>query len=175
MITKIHISRKLESVVPKSLITTEDIAMINPLGKWTSTIFYISHKKCLMITNNNARYTVIIDRIKTSDFSDLSNIFARTLYEQLLIDGIYIEKSNILRMVGKVELFQTDNDKSIIGVQNSILPYIEDWKYEFGHIDNWPFREVNRRINEIPYKQLEWLLPREKMKLELKLINTTLC
>ncbi|NOU18788.1 MAG: hypothetical protein HOO91_14625 [Bacteroidales bacterium] len=169
MITKIYISRKLESLVSKSAIKAEDKVHDNPLGKWNATIFYVSHKKCLMITNNNAIYTVILDRIKTSDFSDLSKIFAETLFEQLLADDIKIDKSILLSMIGKVELFETDNDKSVIGIQNSVLPYVEDWKYEFGHIDNWPFREINRRINEIPYKQIEWLLPKEKMKLELNL------
>lgn len=174
MISKIYLSGKLESIVPKSVINKENKDSTNPLGKWTATLFYVNHKKCLMITNSNARYTVMLDRIMTSDFSDLSAFFAKILYEQLLTDDIVIDWLKVLKIVGKVELYTTDNDKKLIGTQNSILKYLEDWKYEFGHIDNWPFREINRRINGIPYKQLEWFFPREKMKIDLNEINTNL-
>jgi len=45
MSTKIYLSRKLESVVPKSLMNTGNEETDHPLGKWTATLFYVSHKK----------------------------------------------------------------------------------------------------------------------------------
>lgn len=174
MSTKIFISRKLESVVSKSLINTGEEEIENPLGKWTATLFYVSHKKCILITNSIARYTIIVDSVIAANFFDLSNIFAKTLYDQLLTDGIETDLLTIQKLIGKVNLFSTDNDRKLIGTQNNILQYIDDWKYEFGPIDNWPFREINRRINGIPYKELEWLFPREKMKIILdEMVNTT--
>lgn len=158
-------SRKLESVVPQSLINTGDEDTDNPLGKWTATLFYVSHKKCLLITNSIARYTIILDNMTAANFPDLSKLFAKTLYDQLLIDGIKIDWLTIQKSVGEVDLCSTDNDRTLIGVQNNILQYIDDWKYEFGSIDNWPFRELNRRINGNPSKELGWLFPREKMKI----------
>ena len=172
MTTRINISRKLESVVPKPLIKKEYIGLTNPLGKWTATLFYISRKKCLLITNSTAKYTIIIDSITKADFEDFSNIFAKTLYDQLLIDEIEVSWPTVQSLVGEVQLFETDNDKQLIGTQNSILVHLEYWKNEFGHIDNWPFREINKRINGIPYKQIDWLFPREKMKLELNKLST---
>jgi len=170
MNTRINISRKLEKVVPKDLIKKSYIGLTNPFGKWTATIFYVSHKKCLMLTSSVAKYSVILDRITRADFGDFSNIFTKIFYDQLLADGIEIDYQKLHEFVGEVELLETDNDRSIIGIQNSIMYYIEDWKYEFGHIDNWSFREINKRINGIPYKQLDWLFPNEKMKLEINLL-----
>lgn len=172
MSTKINISRKLESVVPKSVIKKEHLDLLNPFGKWTATLFYVSHKKCILATNSTARYTIIIDRVKKSDFENLTGLFIKNLYNQLLTDGIEVKLNEIIKIVGEVKLFQTDNDRGLIGTQNYLLEYLEDWKYEFGHIDNWPFREINKRINEIPSKQLGWLFPHEKMKIIIDEINT---
>lgn len=165
MRTKIYISRKLEKVISKSLLNNGEIGIDNPLGKWTATLFYVSHKKCLLITNSLTRFTIILDRVVTTDFSDLSHKFARTFFDQLLVEGINTDLLTIKKLVGQVDLFSTDNDRRLIGTQNNILQYIEDWKYEFGHIDNWPFRDINSRINGIPYKELEWFYPREKLKI----------
>lgn len=173
MSTRINISRKLESVIPKSLIKKEYIGLTNPLGKWTASLFYVSRKKCLLITNSNAKYSIIIDRITKVSLENFSNVFTNTLYEQLLTDEIEIDLMTVQSLVGEVELFETDNDKQLIGTQNSIRLYLEDWKHKFGHIENWPFREINKRINRIPYKQLDWLFPREKMRLELNKLSAT--
>lgn len=172
MSTKIYISRKLESVVNKSFINIGELEIDNPLGKWTATIFYVSHKKCLLITNSMTRYTIILDSVIAADFSDLSNIFAKILFDQLRIDGIKTDWLTIKNLVGKVDLYPTDNDRKLIGTQNNILQHTEDWKYEFGHIDNWPFREISSRLNGIPYKELEWFYPKEKIKIMLDDMNT---
>lgn len=171
MSTKIYLSRKLESVVSKSLVNTGEEESDNPLGKWTATLFYVSHKKCLLITNSLTRYTIIVDRVTAADFANITDRFAMTLYDQLVFDGIKTDWPTLHRLAGRVDLFSTDNDKNLIGTQNNILQYIDDWKYEFGAINNWPFREINGRINGVPYKELEWFFPKEKMKIVLDEIN----
>lgn len=69
----------------------------------------------------------------------------------------------IEKIIADINLYQTDNDRSINGTLNNILPYFEDWKYEFGNFENVPFRKLNGRLNGQPNKQLNWLLPKEKM------------
>lgn len=172
MSTKIYLSRKLESVVSKSLVNTGVEEADHPLGKWTATLFYVSHKKCLLITNSLTRYTIIVDQVITADFKNISDRFAITLYDQLLVDGIKADWPTIHELVGRVDLFSTDNDRKLIGTQNYILYILDYWKQEFGAIDPWPFREINRRINEIPTKELGWQFPREKMKILLDELNT---
>lgn len=172
MKTKINISRKLESIVPKSLVNKKYLGLANPLGKWTATVFYVSRKKCLMITNSTAKYTVFIERITSSVFKDFSKLFTQRLYNQLLEDGIEIDYKMLENLVGEVELIETDNDRKIIGIQNSLNPNLEYWKEKYGHIDNWSFRHLNKIINGIPYKQIDYKSPREKMKEEIKLLNT---
>ena len=164
-VTEIYTSKKLESIVPEALIHDEPFRKFNPLGKWNATVFFVSRKKCLLLTNSITRYSVFIAGIRKSDFKNLSEIFINTLIEQLKRDNIPSEGLDIRKLIGQVTLHKTDNNRPIIGTQKYIIENIDDWKYEFGAFENWDFRDINRRVNGVPYKQLGWLFPREKMKI----------
>lgn len=157
METNIFLSKKLATVVPENLLKTTDKEMIinHPFGKWNATLFYANRKKCLLLTNSTARYTVILEDFKKTDFADLSPILSITLFKQLQIDEIDIKNLNISDLIGDVNLFKTDNDKKIIGTQNYILENMNYWNKNF--VD---FREINKIINNIPYSQLGWLNPK---------------
>lgn len=167
-VTEISTSRKLEYFVPEALIQDEYSGKFNPLGKWNATLFFVSRKKCLLITNSITRYSVFVGGIRKSEFKNLSEIFINTLIEQLKIDGIQSEELDIRNLIGETTLHPTDRNRAIAGTQKYILENVDVWKYEFGAFENWDFRDINRRINGVPYKQLGWLCPREMMKILLE-------
>lgn len=171
--TDIYTSKKLESVIPVSLIENESFNLINPFGKWNATVFFVSRKKCLLITNSIARYSLIVSGVNKSDFENLSELFINTLIAQLKKDEIPFNEMTVRNLIGNIILRKTDNDRAIIGTQNYLLENIEIWKYEFGTFENWDFRDINKSINNVPYKQLGWLNPRERMKLLLDEINAS--
>lgn len=162
MDTNIFLSKKLESVVPKNFIkpTEEESIINNPIGKWNATLFYANRKKCLLLTNSTARYTVILNGFKTADFANLSSIFSEILIIQLLTDKIDIGNLKKSDLISDINLFKTDNDKKIIGTQNYLMENMDYWKKEIGD-----FRAINKIINEIPYSQLGWLSPNKKMEI----------
>ena len=118
----------------------------------------------MIITNSKTKYSVLISKVSVIDFKNLTSIFIKSLHKQLIADDIQIDMATIEKVIGFVKFYTTDNDKSVIGIQNSVLSHLDDWKYEFGNIDNWNFNEINCRINSIPYKQLDWHFPKEIMK-----------
>lgn len=167
-ITEISTSRKLEYFVPEELIQNEYSGKFNPLGKWKGTLFFVNRNKCLLITNTLTRYSVMIGGIRKREFKNLSEIFINNFIEQLKIDGIESVELDIRNLIGEITLHPTDRDRAIAGTQKYILENIDAWKQEFGAFENWNFREINRRINGVPYKQLGWLFPREMMKILLE-------
>ena len=148
-VTEIYTSRKLESSVPKELIQNESFGKLSPLGKWSATVFFVSRKKCLLITNSITRYSVIIAGVRKSDFQNLSELFINTLTKQLKIDGLSIENLSIKELIGETTLHKTDNNRPIVGTQKYILENTDVWKYEFGSFENWNFRDINRRIKRL--------------------------
>lgn len=164
MNTNIFLSRKLEKLVPKEKIQVPDSFEENPLGTWSANVFYVDRKKCWIITNSLSFYTLILQDISSKEIKNLTAIFTQIFLQQLQVDGINLSLTELQKIIGEVHLFSTNNDKRTLGVQNSLKVYIEDWKHEYGSFKNWPFRELNRRINGIPYKQNVWIHPNEKMK-----------
>lgn len=164
MNTNIFLTKKLEKTVTKFIIKNLESSIEKSLNNWNANIFYVSQKKCWIITNSATYYTILLDRIKSADYKNITEIFTKTFYDQLLTDNIEIDFSKLQNIVGEINLAPTNNDRKVLGVQNSILENIKDWKYKYGHIDNWNFRNCNRIINGIPYKINEYFLPKEKMK-----------
>ncbi|MDY0142429.1 MAG: hypothetical protein RBR97_11110 [Bacteroidales bacterium] len=172
-ITDIYTSKKLETIIPVSLIKTESTIKRNPFEKWNATVFFISRKKCLLVTNSITRYSLILSGLTKSDLENLSEIFINTFIDQLETEEILFNELELRVLIGKIALHKTDNDRTIIGNQNYILRYIDNWKDEFGSFENWDFRNINKRINRVPYKQLGWLFPKERMKILLEEIKAS--
>lgn len=172
-ITDIYTSKKLETIIHQSLIKTESTIKRNAFGKWNATVFFISRKKCLLVTNSITRYSLILSGLTKSDFENLSEIFINTFIDQLKTEEIPFNELSVRTLIGEIALHKTDNDRTIIGNQNYIIRYIDDWKYEFGSFENWDFRNINKRLNRVPYKQLGWLYPKERMKILLEGIKAS--
>ncbi len=53
-------------------------------------------------------------------------------------------------MIGELEFFTTDNDRSTTGFQNQRLYELDWWKYDFGNLENMPIKELTNRMNTSP-------------------------
>ena len=165
--TSIYTTRKLEKTV-KEFISENEQKTNENLGDWTSTIFYVNHKKCWLLINNLTKYLLILADIKKSDLKNISSIFKETLHSQLKYDGIDVGIEIIEKIIGEIKLYETNNNKSANGSLNNCLLYLEDWKFEYGHFDNMNFRDLNNRLNSSPNQMLNWKYPKEKMSEEIK-------
>lgn len=161
--TRIFTTPKLEKVV-KEYISDNGKTENKYLGEGASTLTHVSHKKCWVIINKPTQYIVILPNVRQKDTKNITSIFKKTLYEQLIYDGIKVEYSLIEQLIGEINLYKNDNDENTNISLNKIISYFDDyWKYEFGNFDNMPFREITGRANSLPIKQLHWLFPKEKM------------
>lgn len=149
MSTKIHVTKKLEKLV-KKIITTEDKNIYGVLGKWNATVFYVSRKKCWLVTNAQTKYNVILTDIKASDLNVIEDVFKDAFYGQLIYDGIITDFDNLDKVIGSVDIFSTDNDRSTTGFQNNNLCMLDDWRIEFGSLEKMPIKDLTNRLNNIP-------------------------
>ena len=162
MKTQIYVTRKLEKTLSKNI--SKEVGTKNQyLGKWSANIFYVSKKKCWLLANSRTKYILVLSNIKKNDLKNISNVFKETFYSQLIYDGIIVDYNLISKIIGEIELCETDNDRSTNSYINYSLLYFKDWKYEFKNYENMPFRDLNNRLNSLPSKMLNWKRPREKM------------
>lgn len=160
--TNIYTTRKLEKVT-KAFISENNNIENDYLGDWTSTLFYVSNKKCWLLINKPTKYLIILPNVKKTDLQNLSSIFKETFYAQLVFDGIIKDYELIEKIIGEIKLYETNNDRSTNGSLNNCLFQIEDWKYEYGGFENMNFKDLNGKLNSSPNKMLNWKYPKEKM------------
>lgn len=115
----------------------------------------------------------MLSDIQKSDYAHFSETFITTFIDQLRIESISFNESTLRELVGEIVFHRTDNDKAIIGTQNYLLGYVDFWKSKYGSIENWNFRILNSHINSVPYRQLGWLSPNERMRMLMEEIEAS--
>lgn len=148
MITSIYTSKKLEKLtgklISKSPQADEEQGI---LGKWNANIFYVSRKKCWLVTNSRSRYSVILPDITASSLNKINDIFKNNLYSQIIYDGVFMDYSNLDNLIGRLQFHPTDNDRRTIGFQNTLFDILDYRKAEYGQLENIPLKRITHYIN----------------------------
>lgn len=106
---------------------------------------------------------MVFPNVRKPDMESFSSLFAEAFYAQLIYDGIFVDYDFIDKIIGEVNLFQTNNDRSSLGILNYCLSSIEEWKKQFENFEEMPFRDLNSHLNKIPYTFLKLKFPKEEM------------
>ena len=145
--TTIHTTKKLEKQVAK-LIRKDEPENSSPLGKWNAHLFYISRKKCWLVTNKKTQYHLLLTDITAKKLKDIDRIFTDVFYEQLVYDGMVVNHRQLSEWVGDLAFRPTDNDRRMNGFQKQRLFELE-WKtIDYAHLDDMPIRDFNQKLNQ---------------------------
>ncbi len=166
--TTIYTSRKLEKQI-KGFLSENSNEDNEFLGDWHARLFYVNHKKCWLLINKLTNYRLMIPDIKKSDLQNITSLFKENFHAQLAMDGINKDYKLIDKIIGDIVLCETNNDRRQNGFLNDCMFSINIWKGQFGSFENMPFRELNRRLNDVPIKLVKWGLPKDNMR---KLLDT---
>lgn len=63
--------------------------------------------------------------------------------------------------IEKIVFHQTDNDKKINGVLNYNISKFNLMKYDYEFFNSEVIREIIEKLNNTPFKQLDWKLSKE--------------
>ena len=152
MITRIHLSKKLEKSAKKIEISAPDPGeKMTLLEKWNANLFFISRKKCWLLTNSKTRYSVLLKDMNAGNLENIQEIFKDRFFNQLRYDGIQIEFTEIEKLVGELKFCPTDNDRRTLGIQNQHFQALDYRKSEYGSFGNFPFQRINHQLNTYPF------------------------
>lgn len=168
--TRVHVSNDLKKVVSKYLNEEEvsDDFDNKRLGKWNATLFYKNRGKYLLLINAKTKFSFIIPNVKVVELEGFTTFFCKNLCQQLRFEEIPVNYDILVRWIKDVTFFKTDNDRKSIGVLTYILSKIKNGKTEFYDFEKLSMNDISSRLNLVPYKELNWKNPKEKMK---ELIN----
>ncbi len=169
MPTLIFTTKKLEKTITKH-ITKKLPENSSFLGEWNAHIFTVNRKKCWLLMNYKTKYVLVLNDIKIADVKNISTVFKENLYNQFIYDGIIIDYDLVEKLIGKVNIYSTNNNRSAIGSMNDYLRHYNDWIYRANNkYENINFKELTSRLNtNLPNIILKFDFPKNEM---LKLIN----
>ncbi len=162
MMTDIFTTKRLEKIIHKK-IENNDILAENTLGNWNATVFYVAKKKCLLFVNVETFFSVIIPRFSMKDIDKIDELFINCFYNQLLFENINIEFKTISSKIGKVRFHSTNNNRKVTGIINYNIEKLNHFKYEYPIFNSLVIREMTKKLNLTPFKQLGWKIPNESL------------
>ncbi|CAM1354401.1 DUF6933 domain-containing protein [Tenacibaculum insulae] len=160
--TTIFTTKKLEKIIKKR-IDNQVIEIENIFGKWNASVLFIAKKKCLLFVNAKTFYSVIIPRFTVKDLAKIDILFLENFYAQLNFEKIKVGFNKLDENIGSLRFHQTDNDKKITGIINYNISKLNYFKYEYAIFNSEVIREMTKKINSTPFKQLGWKIPNELM------------
>ena len=116
----IYCTNKLATLVRVQPITKN---VDKPVDEWNAHVFPIGGKKCILFTDKESLYSVLLVDILKKDLKDVGTLFYNAFVQQLLYDNLIKSESlsEIQSRYNYVELYATDNDRKTIGIMNSLI------------------------------------------------------
>lgn len=98
-------------------------SVIKNTESWNAHLFSIGGRKCILFTEKETCYCVLLIDVLKRDLKDINSMFYDAFINQLNADEIelptnlsYVDKVNC-----ELTLYSTDNDRSTIAVMNSLI------------------------------------------------------
>lgn len=125
MSTRIHVSKKLETLIKKHMTPIGGTENIGLLGKWNATVFYVNRTKNWLLYNPKSHYSLILENIKAKDLPNIQEKIVQELHLQLVVDGINTTQQQVTWLLDEIRFHSTDGDRSALSYMNQILYTIE--------------------------------------------------
>ncbi|NMM48120.1 DUF6933 domain-containing protein [Marinigracilibium pacificum] len=143
--TNIYCTIKLEKLIGKGLISTEEISP-SPIGNWNANLFSLNGRKCMILMNDISYYSLIFLDILKKDLINFQELFYHRLVDQFNYDNLNFstDLSPTLLNTCKPNFIRTNNNRKVLGTMNE---FIHDIKYLFHNEYNSNLKNID--INEL--------------------------
>ncbi len=124
-----------------------------PLGCWHANLLILDRRKCVLFTNDQTRYSLLVPGLKKPDFKMLDEVFGQALFTSLLRDG-FSQKAieAVLDEIREIALTTTSN-RSVLGTMNDMTNIIK-WRVREEGLLNIDIDEMNMKLNRMPHGPL---------------------
>ena len=129
---------------------------MDPISLWHANLLTLDRRKCVLFTNDQTRYSILVPVLKKPDFQHLGEVFLDNLFRCMLNDGI--DQKGVERVLDSCSshCFTKTTSRSVLGTMNEIAFYIECWLAEVGGLRNTDISKLNMDINRMPIKPLDY-------------------
>lgn len=124
----------------------------NFLLDWTANLFMVSRWQCVLLTNSNSLYSVVLPGKGITNESSFIKLSMRALCDNMELDGIKNIFDLRIAPALKSVKFCKAGDRSVLASMNQLVYQV---KYDLLYIRH-PLPLVNHRLNRIPMSRLKY-------------------
>ena len=162
----LQLTKKLSDKLKVDLVKI-DTTKYNDIENYHCNLLKFGRDNCVLITNDKNLFSFFIYGLKASDFKNFEESISQRIFKILIELGFSQPQfEQILDSLQNIQYSKTSN-RSVISSMNDMKNQIESYIY---HGDN--IYEINRKLNQTPYKYIEHKYATDLYK-ELLNINST--
>jgi hypothetical protein len=124
----------------------------DPLLDWTTNLFMVSRWQCILLTNSESLYSVVLPGKGISNEKAFVEQSMKVLRDNMTLDGILDLFETRIAAAAHSVSFCKAGDRSVLGSMNQLVYEAKCDLIEMGH----PLPLVNHRLNRIPMSKLEY-------------------
>ncbi len=164
MITRFHLSTKLEKTLPFKLDKASDEATDHPLGTWNIRLIYLCRRKCWFVTNSKTYFSFIIPNVTNKLLKDIDVIINDSFYRQVCYSIHMYSPVSLKALLGEIRLYRTNGDRKNLGVQNDMLYNLNFFKAGKSSLEDWDFLKRLDILNKGFWGGPKYITPRIEME-----------
>lgn len=155
----LQLTKKLNDKLKKELLEIT-IDEANELQDFHCNLIKFGRNNCILLTHNTTLFSFVLYGLKAKDFKDFEFILKEYIFKILLALNFSQEQiEKVLSFIEHINYAKTNN-KSVLGSMNEMVYHIDEYLYR-----GYDIISIHERINQIPYKTIEYASAIEKFKL----------
>lgn len=160
----LQLTKKLNDKFKKNLVEM-NMDECDEAQDYHCNLIKSGRKNCILITHNATLFSFVLIDLKVKDFKEFEFILKERVFKILVsLNFSQEEIENVLSSMQNINYFKTNN-RRVLGCMNEMVYYLDEFLYR-----GEDFIQVHEKLNNIPYKTINYSYPIEEFKL---LLNRT--
>jgi len=138
--------------------------VVSEVESWHANLLRIDRRKCVLFTHDTTLFSFLVPGLRRPDFDHFDVVFGEGLFRSMrLFDFTQDQIEQMLDWSRHISYAKTNN-RSVLGSMNDLAFHIEYYIADDGSLDTADLATMHKRINEIPFKAIDYKYPREQLQ-----------
>ena len=155
----LQLTKKLNDKLKKDLFEI-NLDECNEFEDYHCNLIKYGRDNCVLITHNTTLFSFVLYGLKAKGFKDFEFLLKEHIFKVLL--ALEFSQEQIEKVLTSMENinYAKTNSRSVLGSMNEMVYHVDEYLYR-----NTDIILIHKKINEIPYKAIDYSFPIEKFKL----------
>jgi hypothetical protein len=135
---------------------------------WHANLLRFDHYRCVIFTHDATLFSFLTYPLGRLDDEHVSELFGQGLFKALLRSGLSQEQIECMLDTARDIQVARTNNRRVLGTMNDMASMLEWVIRQAGGVTNADPAELQRLLNETPYKAIGYDEPLQRLRRSLK-------